>query len=57
MSLSFSFPHYRDEWKRRCTEIVAIDAFHFRRFLDQFSPEKIKRELNKASNFLIHPEV
>ncbi|NXG51197.1 PARG glycohydrolase, partial [Psilopogon haemacephalus] len=42
----------RDEWQRRYTEIVAIDAFHFRRFLDQFAPEKIRRELNKASNFL-----
>ncbi|NWU79049.1 PARG glycohydrolase, partial [Onychorhynchus coronatus] len=42
----------RDEWQRRHTEIVAIDAFHFRRFLDQFGPEKIRRELNKASNFL-----
>ncbi|NXB52614.1 PARG glycohydrolase, partial [Leucopsar rothschildi] len=39
----------RDEWQRRYTEIVAIDAFHFRRFLDQFGPEKIRRELNKAS--------
>ncbi|XP_054838574.1 poly(ADP-ribose) glycohydrolase [Eublepharis macularius] len=38
----------RDEWQRRYTEIVAIDAFHFRRFLDQFAPEKIRRELNKA---------
>ncbi|NWU63662.1 PARG glycohydrolase, partial [Pterocles burchelli] len=45
----------RDEWQRRYTEIVAIDAFHFRRFLDQFSPEKIRRELNKASNFLQQP--
>ncbi|XP_010213513.1 PREDICTED: poly(ADP-ribose) glycohydrolase, partial [Tinamus guttatus] len=39
----------RDEWQRRYTEIVAIDAFHFRRFLDQFGPEKIRRELNKAT--------
>ncbi|NXN76798.1 PARG glycohydrolase, partial [Himantopus himantopus] len=45
----------RDEWQRRYTEIVAIDAFHFRRFLDQFGPEKIRRELNKASNFLQRP--
>ncbi|NXH91568.1 PARG glycohydrolase, partial [Edolisoma coerulescens] len=45
----------RDEWQRRYTEIVAIDAFHFRRFLDQFGPEKIRRELNKASNFLQQP--
>ncbi|XP_028915641.2 poly(ADP-ribose) glycohydrolase [Ornithorhynchus anatinus] len=38
----------RDAWQRRCTEIVAIDALHFRRYLDQFVPEKIRRELNKA---------
>lgn len=38
----------RDSWQRRTTEIVAIDAFHFRSYIDQFSPEKIKRELNKA---------
>ncbi|XP_066456517.1 poly(ADP-ribose) glycohydrolase isoform X1 [Eleutherodactylus coqui] len=38
----------RDSWQRRTTEIVAIDAFHFRSHTDQFSPEKIKRELNKA---------
>uniref|UniRef100_A0A672YG83 poly(ADP-ribose) glycohydrolase n=1 Tax=Sphaeramia orbicularis TaxID=375764 RepID=A0A672YG83_9TELE len=38
----------RDDWQRRCTEIVAIDALQFRRFLDQFQPEKINRELNKA---------
>lgn len=34
---------------------MAIDAFHFRRFLDQFAPEKIRRELNKASVSLTHP--
>lgn len=38
----------RDEWQRRCTEIVAIDALRFRNFLEQFLPEKIIRELNKA---------
>ncbi|XP_069836780.1 poly(ADP-ribose) glycohydrolase [Dendropsophus ebraccatus] len=38
----------RDNWLRRTTEIVAIDAFHFRSYIDQFTPEKIKRELNKA---------
>ncbi|XP_040176671.1 poly(ADP-ribose) glycohydrolase isoform X2 [Rana temporaria] len=38
----------RDSWQRRTTEIVAIDAFHFRHYLDQFTPDKIKRELNKA---------
>ncbi|GLD48806.1 poly(ADP-ribose) glycohydrolase-like isoform X1, partial [Lates japonicus] len=37
----------RDSWQRRCTEIVAIDALQFRNFLEQFSPEKINRELNK----------
>ncbi|GAB1298701.1 Poly(ADP-ribose) glycohydrolase [Apodemus speciosus] len=39
----------KDDWQRRCTEIVAIDALHFRRYLDQFMPEKVRRELNKAS--------
>ncbi|TMS04767.1 Myoferlin [Larimichthys crocea] len=38
----------RDDWQRRCTEIVAIDALKFRHFLEQFLPEKIVRELNKA---------
>ncbi|XP_040293890.1 poly(ADP-ribose) glycohydrolase isoform X4 [Bufo bufo] len=38
----------RDSWQRRTTEIVAIDAFHFRSHIEQFSPDKIKRELNKA---------
>ncbi|MEE6488643.1 hypothetical protein FKM82_015301 [Ascaphus truei] len=38
----------RDEWQRRTTEIVAIDAINFRRPLDQFAPEKIGRELDKA---------
>lgn len=38
----------RDEWQRRCTEIVAIDALKFTHFLEQFLPEKIDRELNKV---------
>ncbi|KAK2098297.1 hypothetical protein P7K49_023748 [Saguinus oedipus] len=42
----------RDDWQRHCTEIVAIDALHFRRYLDQFVPEKMRRELNKASNLI-----
>uniref|UniRef100_A0A671Y415 poly(ADP-ribose) glycohydrolase n=1 Tax=Sparus aurata TaxID=8175 RepID=A0A671Y415_SPAAU len=37
-----------DDWQRRCTEIVAIDALKFRHFLEQFLPEKMVRELNKA---------
>ncbi|KAM3913471.1 poly(ADP-ribose) glycohydrolase isoform 2-T2 [Leptodactylus fuscus] len=38
----------RDNWQRRTTEIVAIDAYHFRSYVDQFTPDKIRRELNKA---------
>ena len=38
----------RDEWQRRCTEIVAIDALKFTHILEQFLPEKIDRELNKV---------
>lgn len=38
----------RDDWQRRCTEIVAIDAIKYRHFLEQFLPEKMTRELNKA---------
>uniref|UniRef100_A0A8C5NDY4 poly(ADP-ribose) glycohydrolase n=1 Tax=Gouania willdenowi TaxID=441366 RepID=A0A8C5NDY4_GOUWI len=33
---------------RKCTEIVAIDAVKYRHFLEQFAPDKMKRELNKA---------
>lgn len=47
----------RDDWQRRCTEIVAIDALHFRRYLDQFVPEKIRRELNKAYCGFLRPGV
>ncbi|XP_028651315.1 poly(ADP-ribose) glycohydrolase isoform X1 [Erpetoichthys calabaricus] len=45
---SYNDDTLRDNWQRRCTEIVAIDALKFRRFLEQFTPEKIRRELNKA---------
>ncbi|CAL8256165.1 unnamed protein product [Lota lota] len=38
----------RDDWQRRCTEIVALDAIKYRHFLEQFHPEKMSRELNKA---------
>uniref|UniRef100_A0A8C4ML56 poly(ADP-ribose) glycohydrolase n=1 Tax=Equus asinus asinus TaxID=83772 RepID=A0A8C4ML56_EQUAS len=47
----------RDDWQRRGTEIVAIDALHFRRSLDQFVPEKIRRELNKAYCGFLRPGV
>ncbi|XP_035517759.1 poly(ADP-ribose) glycohydrolase-like isoform X2 [Morone saxatilis] len=46
----------RDGWQRRCTEIVAIDALQFRNFLEQFRPEKINRELNKAYCGFARPE-
>uniref|UniRef100_A0AAR2KZ90 poly(ADP-ribose) glycohydrolase n=1 Tax=Pygocentrus nattereri TaxID=42514 RepID=A0AAR2KZ90_PYGNA len=39
---------FRDEWQRRCTEIVALDALKYRHFMEQFHPDKITRELNKA---------
>ncbi|XP_037134060.1 poly(ADP-ribose) glycohydrolase isoform X1 [Syngnathus acus] len=38
----------RDDWQRRCTEIVAIDAMPFKNYLEQFHPEGLERELNKA---------
>ncbi|XP_028643345.1 poly(ADP-ribose) glycohydrolase isoform X2 [Grammomys surdaster] len=47
----------KDDWQRRCTEIVAIDALHFRRYLDQFVPEKVRRELNKAYCGFFRPGV
>ncbi|KAK9530253.1 hypothetical protein VZT92_011768 [Zoarces viviparus] len=46
----------RDDWQRRCTEIVAIDALQFKNFLQQFSPEKLNRELNKAYCGFARPE-
>ncbi|XP_043958689.1 poly(ADP-ribose) glycohydrolase-like isoform X1 [Gambusia affinis] len=46
----------RDDWTRRCTEIVAIDALQFRNFLEQFHPDKINRELNKAYCGFSHSE-
>ncbi|XP_027885816.1 poly(ADP-ribose) glycohydrolase isoform X2 [Xiphophorus couchianus] len=46
----------RDDWRRRCTEIVAIDALQFRNFLEQFHPDKLNRELNKAYCGFSHSE-
>ncbi|XP_068439889.1 poly(ADP-ribose) glycohydrolase-like isoform X2 [Clinocottus analis] len=46
----------RDGWQRRCTEIVAIDALQFKTFLEQFIPEKLNRELNKAYCGFARPE-
>uniref|UniRef100_UPI0037E7BB1D poly(ADP-ribose) glycohydrolase-like n=1 Tax=Semicossyphus pulcher TaxID=241346 RepID=UPI0037E7BB1D len=45
-----------DGWQRRCTEIVAIDALHFKSFLEQFQPQRINRELNKAFCGFARPE-
>ncbi|XP_051530263.1 poly(ADP-ribose) glycohydrolase-like isoform X2 [Myxocyprinus asiaticus] len=47
----------RDEWQRRCTEIVAMDALHYRNFLQQFHPENMTRELNKAYCAFARPGV
>ncbi|BFZ17777.1 hypothetical protein BsWGS_20815 [Bradybaena similaris] len=38
----------RDEWGRRYTEVVAMDALVFRGYKSQFEKDKIFRELNKA---------
>lgn len=46
----------RDGWQRRSTEIVAIDALQFKNFLEQFHPEKLNRELNKAYCGFARPE-
>lgn len=46
----------RDGWQRRCTEIVAIDALQFKNFLEQFHPERLNRELNKAYCGFARPE-
>ncbi|KAJ0015677.1 hypothetical protein NQD34_013966 [Periophthalmus magnuspinnatus] len=46
----------RDEWQRRSTEVVAIDALQFRSFMEQFRPDKIDRELNKAFCGFSRPE-
>ncbi|XP_030626933.1 poly(ADP-ribose) glycohydrolase [Chanos chanos] len=47
----------RDEWQRRCTEIVALDAIKYRQFMEQFHPEKMTRELNKAYCGFVRPGV
>ncbi|XP_016378225.1 poly(ADP-ribose) glycohydrolase isoform X2 [Sinocyclocheilus rhinocerous] len=45
----------RDGWQRRCTEIVAMDALRYRNFMEQFQPEKMTRELNKAYCSFMRP--
>ncbi|XP_067278140.1 poly(ADP-ribose) glycohydrolase [Pseudorasbora parva] len=46
----------RDGWQRRCTEIVAMDALKYRNFMEQFHPEKMTRELNKAFCSFMRPD-
>lgn len=38
----------RDAWRRRCTDVVAMDALCFHRHAEQYRPCAVKRELNKA---------
>uniref|UniRef100_A0A8C1SC14 poly(ADP-ribose) glycohydrolase n=1 Tax=Cyprinus carpio TaxID=7962 RepID=A0A8C1SC14_CYPCA len=45
----------RDGWQRRCTEVVAMDALRYRNFMEQFQPEKMARELNKAYCSFMRP--
>ncbi|XP_016127774.1 poly(ADP-ribose) glycohydrolase-like [Sinocyclocheilus grahami] len=45
----------RDGWQRRCTEIVAMDALRYRNCMEQFQPEKMTRELNKAYCSFMRP--
>ncbi|XP_056153226.1 poly(ADP-ribose) glycohydrolase isoform X2 [Lampris incognitus] len=45
-----------DDWQRKCTEIVAIDALQFGSFLEQFHLARINRELNKAYCGFARPE-
>ncbi|KAJ8022912.1 Poly(ADP-ribose) glycohydrolase [Holothuria leucospilota] len=47
----------RDTWGRRETEIVAIDALHFYKSDNQYQPDQLKRELNKAFCGFYHKDV
>lgn len=48
----------RDPWERRCTEIVAMDALCFVKPQEQYRPNNIRRELNKAyCGFICQPEI
>ncbi|GCC26495.1 hypothetical protein chiPu_0004912 [Chiloscyllium punctatum] len=54
---SYNDKTLRDAWQRCNTEIVAIDALPFRRYLDQFSPCSLKREVNKAYCGFVRPGI
>ncbi|XP_070395382.1 poly(ADP-ribose) glycohydrolase-like isoform X2 [Dermacentor albipictus] len=48
----------RDPWERRCTEVVAMDALCFVKPQEQYRPNNIRRELNKAyCGFICRPEI
>lgn len=38
----------KDTWKRKVTQIVAIDAYNFGNTDEQYKPKFVLRELNKA---------
>lgn len=42
------FAIFRDQWARRKTQILAIDAMNFRHSMDQYKRRHINRELNKV---------
>ncbi|RVE55511.1 hypothetical protein OJAV_G00235580 [Oryzias javanicus] len=44
----YDAPLKRDEWKRLKSQIVAIDALHFRDPRQQYDMRAVERELNKA---------
>lgn len=39
---------FRDNWGRKWSHVLAIDALHFRRRSDQYYMKPVKRELIKA---------
>ncbi|XP_060067436.1 poly(ADP-ribose) glycohydrolase-like [Ylistrum balloti] len=47
----------RDDWGRRCTDVVAIDALIFHGYARQFKSSSVTRELNKAYCGFMNPHV
>ena len=53
-SVSFKYVVvFSDAWQRRYTEIVAIDAKHYRGNENQFGRHYVLRELNKVSGIIL----